>query len=90
MDLVQTGAEKRIVVLGNPGAGKSTLVRQLCLTMLDSDESGLPVYLELKRYQPDRGRDVRSLYQAQLRELQSRSPGTRGRRRKHYRRIRGD
>ena len=66
--LVTEGSETRIAILGNPGAGKTTLAKQLCLSYLDMPQGSLPVFIELKRYHPDR-RDVETLFRSQLRDM---------------------
>jgi HEAT repeat protein len=66
--LIVSGTEKRVVVLGNPGAGKTTLAKQLCTFFLDMEHASPPVFIEMKRYHPDR-RDVQSLLRAQLQEI---------------------
>ncbi|MFI7080221.1 NACHT domain-containing protein [Micromonospora sp. NPDC049903] len=68
LGLVRTGEERRIVLLGNPGAGKTTLAKQLCLDLVESSPDRLPVFAELKRYQATT-RDIRTLLRAQAPDL---------------------
>lgn len=57
----------RVVILGNPGAGKSTLVQNLCLDWI-GQSGGLPLIVDLKKFS-QRGFGVRALVDAQQREV---------------------
>ena len=63
--LIASSTETRIAVLGNPGAGKTTIAKQLCFAYLDLPGRAVPVFIDLKRYHPDR-HNIQSLIQTQI------------------------
>jgi predicted NACHT family NTPase len=46
--------ERRVVVLGDPGSGKTSLLKYLMLRWVEQDSGPLPLWVELKEYVRDR------------------------------------
>ncbi len=61
--------DQRIMLLGNPGSGKTTITKQLCVRRMDEPELAVPVFVDLKRYHPEL-RSVEALFELQVRPLQ--------------------
>ena len=52
MEVVDDPSNQRLVILGDPGLGKSTLLRRLALRWAEQPEGPLPLLVELRRASP--------------------------------------
>lgn len=69
--LAELGPNARLTVLGDPGAGKSTVCRRLCFdlagTLKESPDGAVPIFVPLFRLAAEAGRDVFALTERDVR-----------------------
>jgi len=53
LDSLEDREQRCVVIIGPPGAGKSTLVQYISLRWADTDEGAVPFLIELRRYVGD-------------------------------------
>ncbi len=56
--------ERLVVVLGNPGSGKSSLLKYLALRWAHKNEGRLPLLIDLREYVNDRGRGIPEYFES--------------------------
>ncbi len=56
--------ERLVVVLGNPGSGKSSLLKYLALRWAHKNEGRLPLVIDLREYVNDRGRGIPEYFES--------------------------
>ena len=54
LEVVEDGDCQYVVILGDPGSGKSTLTRYLAVNWLENPSKTLPLLIELRKYSQDR------------------------------------
>jgi hypothetical protein len=58
LELVESPSNQRLVILGDPGLGKSTLLRLFALKWADDPTRPLTIYVELRRVAPNADGDI--------------------------------
>lgn len=56
--------ERLVVVLGNPGSGKSSLLKYLALRWAHNNEGRIPLLIDLREYVNDRGRGIPEYFES--------------------------